>query len=122
MAETNYDTHCDDVVDDRSLWQKVKDGCNKAKLWAGEHKGELIMGGITIVGGIIGLADSYGKQQKRREQHEKIYRTVYDRSKGNYIISKKDIKPEQQREINRRRENGEDIYDICDDLGIKLKR
>ena len=119
MAEEKFETKADDIVDDRSWWQKVVEGVNR--LWT-DHKELVIMTVIGFFGGLVGLADAKNKSDKKKANHEKTYRTIYDRSKGNYVISKKDITPDQQREINRRRDAGEDIYDICRDLHIKLKR
>lgn len=121
--EKKFDTKADDTVyDDSKLSGRIRNKIKKAFDWCKSNKEIALFGLITLIGGILGIADSHNKASKNKENHEKVYRTIYDRSNGNYVISKKDLTPSQQREINHRRQNGEDLYDICNDLGIKLKR
>lgn len=120
--EFNTDNVDDTVYDDSKLLGRIQNNGKKAVDWIKRNKELFIMGLIGLFGAIVGIADTHNKNEKKRENHEKVYRSIYDRSNGNYVISKKDITPSQQKEINRRRNNGEDLYEICDDLGIKLKR
>lgn len=122
--EKKFDTEnvTETVYDESTLLGRIRNKAVKCKNWIKSNKELVIMGVIGLFGAAVGIADAHSKNEKKRDAHEKTYRTIYDRSNGNYIIAKKDIKPSQQKEINRRRSNGEDIYEICDSLDIKLKR
>lgn len=119
----DFDTNVDDTVYDNSkLSGRIMNWVKAKWSWCKDHREIALFGLITLVGGLLGIADAHEKSEKKRKDHEKVYRTIYDRSPGNYVVSKKDIRPDQQEEINRRRKNGEDIYSICRDMNIKLKR
>lgn len=123
MAETEkFDTTYDDVVDERTFKQKVKDSWNSFKVWCGNHK-ELIVIMIPVAGAAgKELLKAHRNNERIKAEDEKHNRSIYDRSNGHYIITKKDIKPEQQKVIDKRHKAGEDYYDILDDLGMKVVR
>lgn len=123
MAETErYETTADDVVDERTFKQKVTDGWNGFKVWCGNHK-EIIVISIPILGACAKeMIKSHRNNVRVAREDEKHNRSIYDRSNGHYIITKKDLTPKQQKEIDRRHKLGEDYYDILDDLNIKCVR
>ena len=112
----------DDFVSTKGPWERLKSFCGNAWAWIKKNKEIVGMGIFGFFGLLVGVADSAAKGERRKNNHEKTYRSIYDRKHGNYVISKKDIKPSQQKVINKRVDAGESIYDVCEDLGIKLKR
>lgn len=123
MAEKErFDTTYDDVVDERTFKQKVRDSWNGFKVWCGNHK-EVIVISIPILGAVgKEMLKAHRNNERIKAEDEKHMRTIYDASHKHWIVTAKDIKPKQQRIIDARHDAGESYYDILDDLGIKVIR
>lgn len=118
----DFDFDDDEMVEKKSLKDKACDLLGTGLAWCAEHWQYLVLGFTGFFGLLVGVADTAKKNERKRNDHELRYRSIYDPKHRHHVIAKKDIKPNQQRQIDRRIDAGESIYDVCESLGVKLKR
>jgi hypothetical protein len=94
--------------------RKVEDAFN----WAYDHKEVLMIAAPVVVGAVTAGTKFIGKQiTLHKEQNLKdLY--CYDRSLGHYWRLKRELTNSEWVEIDQRKQNGERLADILDELKV----
>lgn len=107
---------------DDSKWTKakcwIKNRITNASAWCSENKrtiavvAPVIIGGIATIVKVVGKTVNLNKEQDMKDLH------VYDTSLGHYWELKSKLDNSQWTEINRRRDAGESLGKILDDMKV----
>ena len=100
---------------------KAKDWAEPKLQWCREHKEILMTFGPVVIGGFFELAKVGIKAKDRREtrelDEEKLH-SVYDRSAGMYLTTKRELTNDDYRELQRRKREGMTTGEALDDMGL----
>lgn len=112
-----------ETYDDRTFKQKVKDGCEKAKIWAHdkwedtkvfvkENKAELLFLTMILGPGILKMGDT-AIRKKMQDRDRRIDECdYYDPRTGEHWYTRKPLSNNQKLNLERRYNNGESKGDI----------
>lgn len=124
MSEIEVEVREDENGEQRAeeTWKTKAKQKGKAALdWASKHKTEVIAGLTIAVPAVVDIVKIVAKKGANDDERELKERFVYDRSKGHYYETKRKLKSSEWLQIDQRRENGEQLGRILDDMGV-LKR
>lgn len=104
-------------------WFEVKAELAKWKVqeateWCKEHKETVTVFGPVIIGGIIEIIKISAKRHTVNEEKALKERYIYDRSFGHYYELKRQPKKSEWLQIEQRRENGETLGLVLDDMRL----
>lgn len=94
--------------------RKVNDAVN----WANEHKELLILAVPVAVGAVKAGVKFTSKQITLHKEQDLKDLYCYDRSLGHYWKLRRELTNDEWLEIERRKQNGESLADILDDLKV----
>lgn len=106
------DKHYDDVVDNRTLKEKVSTLWWSAKQWAKDHPKEaatIVVGSLAAFGQITKGIGRIAESHEERIRREK---SIYDHKKGHYYELRRKPSNKEWSEIDRRHEEGETYSSI----------
>lgn len=95
---------------------------DKISVWCGENKEIIVVMAPILVGSVVELVKISAKRQNIKEEEYLKNNYIYDRSNGHYYEIK-NIRSSKKRnknflEIDRRRNDGEKLYDILDSMKL----
>lgn len=100
----------------------------KVKTWISEHKSEILLlspVAVSVVTGtvraITGTVKTINRRSMLNKEKELKECYCYDRSLGHYWELKRKLSNSEWVKINKRRDNGESLADILDEMNV-LKR
>ena len=93
---------------------KIKETGKKIKNWAVENPEKA----LTVIGSIGSAGGIAYKFKRNHDEHVRLHRRFYDRRTDSYCWSKRDLKPLEQEELERRSRNGERKRAILMDMGL----
>lgn len=115
-----------ETVDDRSFKQKWKDFWGRRKMnaeaagkWIKDNPKESVVLVLVLFTGGVDLAKTHAKSVERKEDRKMRDRFVYDERNHHWVEAKKKLTDSQRAEIDRRKKNGEDVYDILVSMRLK---
>lgn len=91
---------------------------HKAVDWCKDHKEAIVVFGPVIMGGIVEIAKISTKRHTVSEEKALKERYIYDRSNGHYYELKRQPKSSEWIQIDQRKQNGETLGCILDDMGL----
>lgn len=110
----------------KERWQDFKNSAKRkyydAKDWVHENKYFCEAAALMIIGGGLSVANTAMKKTAAETEKEMREKQVYDPTNGFYYDLKRPLTTAEKGEFNARRADGEDRYDILDDMGVLKKR
>lgn len=94
--------------------RKVKD----AKNWVYNNKELIILFGPTLIGGVTASVKAVNKHVKLSKEKDLKDLYCYDRSLGHYWRLRRELTNSEWIEIDKRKNNGERLADILDELKV----
>ena len=83
-----------------------------------DHKDEIIIFGPFVIGTLGKILKITGKQLKHRNEKQLKELYCYDRSLGHYWKLRRELSNDEWVEIDKRKNNGERLADILDELKV----
>lgn len=106
-------------------WEKFKMGVKtryeKAKVWCRDHKEVLMVVVPAVLSGGVELTKAAIKAKDHREDREledRRLKSVYDRSAGMYLDTKRPLSNDDYRELQKRKRDGMTTGEALDDMGL----
>lgn len=103
-------------------WEDFKAWAGRKKdelsVWIGENKEMLKIAAPVIIGGGLELVKVLVKRSNVSREEALKKNFIYDRSNGHYYELKRQPKNRQWIEIDRRKEGGEKVGDILQDMRL----
>ena len=111
--------------DTRSAWQKAKDWgkqrYDKAKTWCKENKELVITIAPMAIGGLFELGKlgmKYRDKAAERELEAEKLKTVYDRSLGAYVKTRRPLNNDDLENVQRLKRRGYTEFEALRELGL----
>lgn len=97
---------------------KLKAKFQKAKKWCSDNK-EVVIAAVSVAIGAVGTGIKVmGKRHNLHMEERNKDLRCYDTSLGHYWELKRKLGNKDWTKINRRREKGESLGEILDDMGV----
>lgn len=116
MKGTNITVNWKEKLAELKAWAKWK--WNDAKIFYNAHKQEVIIWGPPIIGGVVEIVKICTKDKTVKEQKRLKENYIYDHKAGHYYELRRKLKNSEWAEIDRRRNYGEPLYAILEDMRV----
>lgn len=108
---------------EKELWKTNKKAWlnykyEQTKTWICENPETAIMIASIVASTVAGIGKSYSSYKRSNEDKIHRERDIYDRKHGYYYRMKRVPSPKEREEIIRRKNEGQDYYDILNDLRL----
>ena len=98
--------------------EKVNDKIRNGVQWVISNKDLVIILAPVVISGVTTVVKVVGKQINLRKQETIKNLYCYDRSAGHYWKLRRELSTDEWIQIDRRKQNGERLSDILDDLRV----
>jgi len=98
---------------DEAVWK-----WKECKAWCRDHEDQLISIAFVTLPSAIGFAGKMVTSRKHRDEERHRNRSVYDPQHHHTYECRRDIKAREWEEIDRRKDDGESVYDILRDMRL----
>lgn len=98
--------------------EKVTDKICNGVQWVINNKDLVIIFAPVVISGVTTVVKVVGKQINLRKQETIKNLYCYDRSAGHYWKLRRELSTDEWIQIDRRKQNGERLSDILDDLRV----
>lgn len=102
----------------RQRKEKIQNGVDKAKNWISNNKETVLVLGPAILGVVTTATKAVSKQVSQRNEKNLKENYCYDRSLGHYWKLRRELTNSEWVEIDKRKQNGERLADILDELKV----
>lgn len=110
------------AAENESKWKKakcwMKNRWTDISTWCSENKGTIMVVAPVVITGIATTAKVVGKSINLHKEQGLRDKYVYDTSLGHYWELKSKLSNQQWTEINQRRDSGESLGKILDDMKV----
>lgn len=105
-------------VKKREIKERINEKIQNGLVWLDNKKETVLTLTPVVVGGLATVAKVVGKHTNLRKEEELKDLYCYDRSLGHYWRLRRDLTNKEWLEIDKRKQNGERLSDILDDMKV----
>ena len=102
----------------RERKEKFNNKINDVKNWVYDNKELIMVFGPILIGGVIAGVKAVNKHVKLNKEKDLKDMYCYDRSLGHYWKLRRELTNSEWVEIDKRKNNGERLADILDELKV----
>lgn len=105
-------------VKKREIKERINEKIQNGLVWLDNNKETILTLTPVVVGGLATVTKVVGKHTNLRKEEELKDLYCYDRSLGHYWKLRRELTNKEWLEIDKRKQNGERLSDILDDMKV----